>query len=357
MLGIALYINAVFTVNAKKMFYGSGNSSYIWMPLSMLLSLGAFLLAAHCMKKTNAPALNDLIYAGAGKPLGKVCMGILALLLFLGALLPTMQFVSMLHSYAFNNTGSHFGISLWVLFTMLVLCLWGMETISRLSRLLVGLFIISILCSLVITAPSYQTYRLYPLPGNPPAQIGLFTLQRTYVVLPAMLGMLCLTKNQQGLHFARTGGIIAAAVAMALAFAAQFSVSLTFPYQELAQMLDPFYSLDISLLKEGFLFRMDKVFLFLWLGVQLVAGSFFVFAAGAVLKRDFALHSTRVSSVAVLVLMACVMLLQHMGGEAAVNDVLQFLDRYCYLLLLLPLAAALLGVIRHKEVRHEHQTV
>lgn len=83
LLGIPLYLNGVFTLESQYAYQG-GNSTYIWVPLSIVLSLGIFLLLLLAMERAGARDLGELFEAGLGKTLGRGCMALLALLLLLG---------------------------------------------------------------------------------------------------------------------------------------------------------------------------------------------------------------------------------------------------------------------------------
>ena len=113
LLGIPLYLNGVFTLESQYAYQG-GNSTYIWVPLSIVLSLGIFLLLLLAMERAGARDLGELFEAGLGKTLGRDCMALLALLLLLGGLAGMMRFISMLYSYVFTQS-VYSSISLWIM--------------------------------------------------------------------------------------------------------------------------------------------------------------------------------------------------------------------------------------------------
>ena len=170
LLGIPLYLNGVFTLESQYAYQG-GNSTYIWVPLSIVLSLGIFLLLLLAMERAGARDLGELFEAGLGKTLGRGCMALLALLLLLGGLAGMMRFISMLYSYVFTQS-VYSSISLWIMGAVFLLAFWGIETLGRLSKLLGGLLLTLMLLNLLLPLESYQLYRLYPIPGNTWGQVA-----------------------------------------------------------------------------------------------------------------------------------------------------------------------------------------
>lgn len=355
LLGIPLYINGVFTLESQYAYQG-GNSTYIWVPLAILASLGVFLLLLWAMGRAGAKDLGQLCQAGLGKPLGTGCMALLALLLLLSGLAGMMRFISMLYSYVFTQS-VYSSISLWIMGAVFLLAFWGIETLGRLSRLLGGMLLVLMLLNLLLPLESYQTYRLYPMPGNTWGQVAGYGLRHTFFLLPALLGGLSLCETVHGAKFMGSAGCIAALGAAALAFLTQLAISLTYGYQDLTTIYAPLYRLDMDMLREGYLFRMDKVSLFLWLVGELIGAAFFLFTAGRIASRELGLGNAKPAVAAFTVLMGCVLFFEHSGGYAVVEQVRSWLVYHGWLLLLPCILAGALGGLRRcssgkKEKNH-----
>ena len=341
LLGIPLYINGVFTLESQYAYQG-GNSTYIWVPLSILLSMGIFLLMLAAMQRTGAGDLGQLFEAGVGKVLGRCCMGLLALLLLLDGLAGMMRFISMLYSYVFTQS-VYSSISLWIMGAVFLLAFWGIETLGRLSRLLGGLLLVLMLLNLLLPLESYQLYRLYPMPGNTWGQVAGYGLRHTFFLLPVLLGGLSLSRSTHGPRFMRSAGCIGACGAAALSFLTQMAISLTYGYRDLTAIYAPLYRLDMDMLREGYLFRMDKVSLFLWLMGELIGAAFFLFTASRIASRELGLGNAKPAMAAFSVLLGCALFFEHSGGYAQVEQVRSWLVQYGWLLLLPCLLAGALG--------------
>ena len=351
LLGIPLYLNGVFTLESQYAYQG-GNSTYIWVPLSIVLSLGIFLLLLLAMERAGARDLGELFEAGLGKTLGRGCMALLALLLLLGGLAGMMRFISMLYSYVFTQS-VYSSISLWIMGAVFLLAFWGIETLGRLSKLLGGLLLALMLLNLLLPWESYQPYRLYPLPGNTWGQVAGYSLRHTFFLLPALLGGLSLSRSVHGLKYIRSAGCIGGLGAATLAFLTQLAISMTYGYQDLTTIYAPLYRLDMGMLREGYLFRLDKVSLFLWLMGELIGAAFFLFTASRIASRELGLGNAKPAVAAFSVLMGCALFFEHSGGYAVVEQVRSWLVRNGWLLLLPCLLAGILGGLLGTKAKKE----
>ena len=225
--------------------------------------------------------------------------------------------------------------------------------LGRLSKLLGGLLLALMLLNLLLPWESYQPYRLYPLPGNTWGQVAGYSLRHTFFLLPALLGGLSLSRSVHGPKFIRSAGCIGGLGAAILAFLTQLAISMTYGYQDLTTIYAPLYRLDMGMLREGYLFRMDKVSLFLWLMGELIGAAFFLFTASRIASRELGLGNAKPAVAAFSVLMGCALFFEHSGGYALVEQVRSWLVRNGWLLLLPCLLAGTLGGLLGTKAKKE----
>ena len=355
MLGVPLYINAVFTFESHYAYPG-GNSSYIWVPAGVLLSLGLFLLVSGAMQRAKANTLGELYDKGLGKIGGRICMAELAALLLIAGLAAMLRFISMLYTYVFVRS-VYSSISLWIMGAVCILAFWGMETIGRLSKLLGIILLVTMLVNLILPAESYELYRLYPLPGNQWEEIGAYSLRHIFTLLPVLLGGLSMAESLHGRACVKKAGCIGGIGAAVLAFLTQLCISLTYGYQDLSAIYFPLYRLDMDMLQEGYFFRLDKISLFLWLAAELVAAAYFLFAASRIAGQELGLKNSRPAVAAFSVLLSCALFYERSGGYWLVERVKSWLDLYGWLLLLPGLLAACIGALRHGSHKEKEREI
>lgn len=97
------------------------------------------------------------------------------------------------------------------------------------------------------------------------------------------------------------------------------------------------------MLREGYLFRMDKVSLFLWLMGELIGAAFFLFTASRIASRELGLGNAKPAVAAFSVLLGCALFFEHSGGYGAVEQVRSWLVHHGWLLLLPCLFAGAMG--------------
>jgi hypothetical protein len=172
---------------------------------------------------------------------------------------------------------------------------------------------------------------------------------------PVLLAALCMVKNVQGVSALKKSGVVAALGAAILVCVTQLAIGMAFSYTDLAHMLGPVYTLNLSVLREGYYFRLDKLLLFIWLGAQLVSIAFMIFVIARIAMRDFGLRATMPAILPLLALIFCALIYDHFGGMDFVHRIQVWLDQHAYLFLLPPLSAVALAALRHKEGHKEEK--
>ena len=71
MVGVSLFTATVFAMDSQQAYSG-GNSTYIWMPLSILVSLAAVMVIMSAMEKSGADTLDKLFTAAFGRVVGRI---------------------------------------------------------------------------------------------------------------------------------------------------------------------------------------------------------------------------------------------------------------------------------------------
>ena len=146
MVGVSLFTATVFAMDSQQAYSG-GNSTYIWMPLSILVSLAAVMVIMSAMEKSGADTLDKLFTAAFGRVVGRIAAIPLILLFIASAFFILTDFVNMIHSFVFYNSG-YWEIALWVLLTSLLLSFMGLECISRTTLLILPMFAAAVLAAL-----------------------------------------------------------------------------------------------------------------------------------------------------------------------------------------------------------------
>jgi len=344
MLCMAIYVDTVFTLNSARA-YGGGNSTYIWLPVSILIAMCAVLLPMRAMEKAGLHTLDELLAGAFGRLLGRAAGLCIIGLMLLNVYLVAMVFVNLIHNFVFFES-SHWAITIWVTGVMFLLCTWGLECISRTALILGPLVGVVLIASLAGNAGAYSLHRLYPLPGNTLAEMAEMALAGAVKPFGAIAGLLTVTRGVQGMRFGRRACIAAAVAAAALALCTQLAAGLTYGYADLRNIPFPMHRLGMMLVREGYFFRMDTLLVFLWLMAAMVAGAYHLYAAAAMWCRCFGPRDVRPGAAAFAAMLCCAVVLQAEGYYSWVEALYGWLDSRGWAALLLPLLAAAIQLVK-----------
>ena len=104
MVGVSLFTATVFAMDSQQAYSG-GNSTYIWMPLSILVSLAAVILIMSVMEKNGVDTLDKLFSAAFGKKAGHIAAIPIILLFTVSASFILIDFVNTALCFTIQGTG------------------------------------------------------------------------------------------------------------------------------------------------------------------------------------------------------------------------------------------------------------
>ena len=347
MVGIAVYTSIVFTLNSSES-YRSGNSTYIWMPATIVLALIAVLFVMHSMEKSGIGTLDILFKTAFGKIGGDIAGGAVIALLVVNAFVLLADFVNMIHSFVFYEE-EYWNIILWIIAAVGLLSFMGLESISRTSLLLLPLFAIVLLLWLALPWESFTLSNLCPFPGNSITETGRLIWENAAFVFAPMIAVLTITNGMHGMKFTRNScgiGVLCALFAVAIT---QLCLGLTYGYKDLAEMAYPMYRLDMMMPEEGYFFRMDKIALFFWLAMGIMAAAYYIFTASIMWCRCYGPKDTRPAVLTICVVLASAAEMQAEGHYEKFALVTNMINGWSWTVMLLPVLAAVVQLIKIRK--------
>lgn len=346
MVGTAVYTSMIFALNSSEA-YRSGNSTYIWMPAVIALALAVVLFVMNSMEKCSISTLDMLFETAFGRVMGGVAGGAITALLILSAFEVITDFVNMIHSFVFYDE-PYWNIILWITATVGLLGFLGLECISRTVRLLIPAFGIVLGLWLLLPAGSFSVSNLFPFPGNSPADMGRLILKNSAAAFAPMIAVLTITNGMHGMKFTRNSCGIGVLCALFAVAATQLCLGLTYGYKDLARMPYPLYRLDMMMPEEGYFFRMDKIALFFWLAMGMIAAAYYIFTASMLWCRCFGPKDTRPPVLAICVIVACAAQIQAEGYYEAFASVMNVVNQWGWMAILPVVLAAGVQLIKRR---------
>ena len=343
---ISLFINGLFSADSRTA-YANGNSTYLSIPLAVMLSLILTMLLMNASK--NDENLPELMRRGTGR-IGAAILSLpIAAAFVLAAAKPLVGFAEVLHRLVFDGV-SYWAILLYV-FPVTVFIAWkGFESLGRLALIFSGLILASVVIAAVSASPEFDSSRLYPLLGTGPKEFLSFTASETLFLLPPLIAAHINLKGLNGREQARKIAVISALLAALLVGLTQLALGLIFPYKVLAGLLLPLYRINFLSLSQSYVLRLDKLFIMVWLTGSIISSAYLIFSASLLVTSAF---GARNNTPAVLALSFAVLAVMSVGFTAelgAADALLRFETGPAPLLAVLPLLlAAVLSVMKRRE--------
>ena len=334
---IAMFVSGCFAIDNRAAF-ADGNASCLTYAIASLLSLLLFECALRGIRRRHGNDLNALI----GRSKAKALLAVLsAAALLIAAMQPLEHFLVTVTQYVFVEA-KQTDVCLYLLPALVLLTVLGAETLVRTSRIFLPMLCLSFAAAMLLAIPQYRLYRLYPFPLGSPYKLvsdSVCTLSRTFSPL---LALLCIGEGTQNTGALRSVGRIGAAFGACMTVAALFGLGMSFSYLQLKEMPSPFYRLLVEVRTENPTMRLDRATLFLWLSAALLTSAFYLFSAGALLAKTFAVRDVRPIVCALCALAVTLILVLYYDSETTLQ-ILRFLYRWAWIPAIVPIPFLLIG--------------
>lgn len=332
LIALTLAVTGIFTVESSRA-YAFGNSTFLTVPLSIILVLALFFMCLYAMKATNTNSLIQMLDKAVGKYVSTVFMLVLALAMLFNAFLLLLRFISIIHSYIFVES-SYIFVALWVILPVVVITLLGFETLGRMAKIFAVSLGILFLLGFVSAIDGFQTHRLYPLFGDGAYHIASYTLKNTYKFIPAFMAVLVTAKGMNGVKTVKKSVIIGTIVAVVLCFITQMALGLTYEYTSLENMYFPLCRLNMSLQNEDYFVRTDKIGVFIWLVAALIAIAYYVYSASYIFCEKTGTRDIRPCTISFCVIIASFVLMEYTKLYSLVHSVISIIENCSFIILI-----------------------
>ena len=317
--------------------YEKGNTTYIWMPTGIALSVLAGLGVRWCMSRTGAHDLTGLYRGALGRVLGGASLLAVAAALLWQCASLFNHFLSDLHGYVFP-TSRYGAIIFWVMLAVAYIAWGGLERIARTGKCVAPLVGFTLLITLLLPIEGYRLYRLYPFPGDTAGGILMLCLRCFVQMLPVVLLTLSFTDALQGEKPVKSTIILAGAIAFLLVMLVQLALGLVFTAEQLTNMNMPLFRINMNLLSNGYYLRQDKVSVFIWLMGAVPGGAYLLYGFAYLFCKATGGRNIRPALITGTVLLSCILLLRREALFKLFEGVQGWISHYGGLTILPPVA-------------------
>ena len=352
---IAAGASAVFATDTGAL-YAKGNSAYLSTPLSALLSLGAFLLAARAMQRRGDRNLWELLHDGFGSVIGRAAALLCGAVLIFAAAGLLSRFSLMLGRFVFPEA-SEWQVLAYLAAASFLPAWMGLEGVGRTARLFIWLLLAAVLLALLLAAYNYQPHRLAPVLGDGLPNMAALSFRDTALFFPALAGLLIVTRGVHGVTAAKRAGYGAGIAAGIVGSLCQVCLGMTYSYRDLAQMHSPMYRLTMNFRSGGYYPRLDLLLLMGWTLSGALGAAFYIYAAALLFAEAFQQEDIRPTVAAFAAVTGGAALLMHVETDftRTLGDVV---SRFGWLAALVPvLSASALAALKGRRKAKEGEEV
>ena len=347
---ISVCVSELFTVNSQKA-YSNGNSLYISIPISILISAIVFILSLEVKKKTGRNNLFEFLEYGLGSVIGRLFSGVIVAFILFGCALPFSELISTIYRFIFPESEYIF-ILLFVVPAVLYVAFKGFECIGRTAKVFSTLIIVSVVLSIILSAKNYNIYRLYPIVGDGALSVIGNSFKKITFALPSFIMISILFNSQQGIKSSRKSAIISMIISVIICFVVQICLGMLFTYKDLSEMIAPLYKEDMLQVQENYMLRLDKINLFIWLIACIVAVGFNIYGASYLYAQKYSMQDIRPVVIAMCALVTTLSMINYYNVDLIVS-IRNIYEEYGYILIMLtiilPLLLCLLKYLRQER--------
>lgn len=324
--------------------YEHGNASWIVLAIAVIQALLLFEITVWTLRLRGGNDLSALI--GPSK-LKKALAIPLILALLVAAMQPLARFLLTMTQFVFVES-KQVTACMYLLPCLCLLTALGAETIVRTARILLPILLISVVAALLSGISEYRADRIFPIPFGEPMRIFTLAGSAQIQTVPPVLALLCIGEGTQDRMAMRSAGRIGMIAGGALAIAALFALSMTFPYSQLKEMPTPFYRMLVEVRAENPTLRLDRAVLFLWLAGAILSAAFYLYAACVLFAKTFRVRDARPAALCFSTLAVTLILVLYYDADATAA-ILKCLYRDAWVLISVPMPLILLNLKRRKK--------
>lgn len=348
--GVFLITITIFS----KVFYTSpsvlarflGNSGWYMTLLSAFAAAIGFTFVYLLLKMFPDKDIVQIYNVSLGPFLGFVFSFILALYMMFDAVTTLREFTEVLKVYAMPLSPPEYIMGIFTA-AVLMLTIFGIETIARVAKLnaytvLIGFFLI-----LILGWQSYKIYHLYPILGYGLDKTLFYGFSRSSVYGEVII-VAIIARSLQGIKHIKKIGYISLLLSGILISVSLFAFALSSSYSTAPEITAPMYELASRVNYGRFIQRIEPVFFFVWNVSSLISVIVMFYAFVSLYTKMFKIQDIKPAAIASAVILYFSAMLQKGIGEVALGSV-QDIRMFGGFIIFIPPVIALLIAKLHKK--------
>ena len=248
-----------------------GNAGWYTTLISAAVALVGFCFIYLLLKRFPGKDIVEIFDITLGRAVGFIFSGILGIYMFFISVTRVNELSEFLKVYVIPLSPNWLiiGIFITCIFTLSLL---GLESIARLSKLLIYALLAGFLVVLLLGIQNYNINNLFPIFGYGLDKIAFHGIVRSSVYGEVII-LAIFAKSFQGVKFIKKEGITGILLSAAIISVSGLSYSLTFPYYVAQEITAPMYAMSTLIDYGRFVQRIEPLFLYVWIIGSFISAS------------------------------------------------------------------------------------
>jgi len=323
-----------------------GTAGWYMTIISAAVALIGFLFIYLLLKRFPGKDLAEIFDISLGRFFGFIFSGVLSLYILYIAVTRLSEFNEVIKVYAFPLSPNWFINGLFII-CVFVLSRLGLESIARLSKLLIYIMIAGLILVLALGSQNYHINNIYPILGHGLDKTILTGIARSSVYGEVIiLGIFA--GSFQGAKYIKKEGIISIGLSALLISVSVLALLLTFPYYTLQEITAPMYGMATLIDYGRYLQRVEPIFLFIWIISTLISTTIVFYSFVWIYCKMFRIQDKKPVILGSAVVLFAVSLM-HKDISSVIYGSVPFIRSYgSTAIFVLPLLALIIAALRKK---------
>lgn len=260
----------VLTITSKVFFSSPailvrliGNTGWYATLISAAVALVGFSFIYLLLKRFPDKNITEIFDIAYGRVVGFIFSCILGIYMLFITVARTSELSGFLRVYVIPQSPNWFIIGIFVV-CIYTLSILGLESIARLSKLLIYPLAAGFLTVLLLGVQNYNFDNLFPAFGYGLDKIAYNGILRSSVYGEVII-LAIFAESFQGAEFIKKEGITGITLSAGIISVSLLCCSLTFPYYIAQEITSPMYELSTLIDYGRFIQRVEVVFLYVWI--------------------------------------------------------------------------------------------
>ncbi|HOJ12026.1 MAG TPA: endospore germination permease [Clostridiales bacterium] len=269
-------LSKIFFTSPRQVAEIVGTAGWYMTLISAFIAAIGFTFVFFLLKKYKNKNIIEIYEIVYGKYIGIIISGLTGIFFLVNASVNVREFGDVLKVYMLPITPLEYILIIFA-GVILTLCIIGLESIARLSKLSSYFIFAGIIIVLLLSVQNYDINHLFPLLGYGLGNTVLHGAARSSVYGDVFI-LAVIANSLQGINHIKKSGYFSIIISGILASVNLLAFILAFPYSTAQEITSPMYELSALIDYGRFIQRIDPIFFFVWIVSSFILITIYIYS-------------------------------------------------------------------------------